>query len=210
MKPRSHARRKPARRRDEAKELFRNAILEAAEQVFAEMGFHAAKIQVIADRARIGVGTVYNHFADKEAVLSALMDARKDEVIARLQAVPGEPPDFAGRLTARIRSVLEYVDSHRGFFWILMGYGPGADTPGAIEVATKRMEKFKAAFRALVQEGIDDGALAKRDPAHLSAFLGGSIRAFTLGALKDPRPMGDHVDEIVDLFLHGAAARKGR
>ena len=49
--------RSPPRRRDEARALFRNAILDAAEAVFAEHGFHGAHVQDIADRARIAVGT---------------------------------------------------------------------------------------------------------------------------------------------------------
>ena len=57
--------------REEAKQLFRNAILEAAEIVFSERGFHAARIQDIAARARIAVGTVYNHFEQKEDVLAS-------------------------------------------------------------------------------------------------------------------------------------------
>ena len=57
--------------RSEAKALFRNAILDAAEIVFAERGFHEARIQDIAARARIAVGTVYNHFETKEDVLAA-------------------------------------------------------------------------------------------------------------------------------------------
>ena len=69
---------RPPRRRDEARALFRNAILDAAEAVFAERGFHGARIQDIAERARIAVGTVYNHFADKDEVLSALLDDRTE------------------------------------------------------------------------------------------------------------------------------------
>src|SRR5262249_11395598 len=62
------------RRREEARALFRNAILEAAEEVFAERGFHGARIQDIAARARLAVGTVYNHFGQKEDVLRALLE----------------------------------------------------------------------------------------------------------------------------------------
>src|SRR5450432_2663739 len=74
---------RPPRRRDEARALFRNAILDAAEAVFAERGFHGARIQDIAERARIAVGTVYNHFADKDEVLSALLDERIAGLLAR-------------------------------------------------------------------------------------------------------------------------------
>ena len=78
----------PLSRREEAKALFRNAILDAAERVFAEHGFHVARIQDVAKQARIGVGTVYNHFEQKEDLLLALLEDRTGEVLACLAARP--------------------------------------------------------------------------------------------------------------------------
>ena len=73
------------RRRDEARALFRNAILDAAEAVFAERGFHGARIQDVAARARIAVGTVYNHFAQKDDVLAALLEERTEGLLAQMR-----------------------------------------------------------------------------------------------------------------------------
>src|SRR3974390_2497623 len=104
---------RPPRRRDEPRPLFRNAILDAAEAVFAERGFHGARIQDIAERARIAVGTVYNHFAQKDDVLSALLDERTQEMLAQLRPSPDDPPRFADRLEARIARMLACVVRHR-------------------------------------------------------------------------------------------------
>src|SRR5580658_1642295 len=90
------------RRRDEARALFRNAILDAAEAVFAERGFHGARIQDIAERARIAVGTVYNHFEQKDDVLSALLEERTEGLLAQVRAREGDPADFRARLHARM------------------------------------------------------------------------------------------------------------
>src|SRR5579872_3681161 len=90
------------RRRDEARALFRNAILDAAEAVFAERGFHGARIQDIAQRARIAVGTVYNHFEQKDDVLAALLELRSEELMAQLLPARGDPKPFTSRLRARV------------------------------------------------------------------------------------------------------------
>src|SRR5208283_3214231 len=111
------------RRRDEARALFRNAILESAEAVFAERGFHGARIQDIAVRARIAVGTVYNHFEHKDEVLSALLEERSEEMLAQLAEAPGDPRAFTARLTARVARVLGYVQAHRAFFAIASEHG---------------------------------------------------------------------------------------
>src|SRR5580692_6415702 len=82
---------RPLRRRDEARALFRNAILDAAETVFAERGFHGARIQDIAVVARIAVGTLYNHFDHKDEVLAALLEQRSEELLAQLAPAPTDP-----------------------------------------------------------------------------------------------------------------------
>src|SRR5579863_9458398 len=100
----------PLRRRDEARALFRNAILDAAEAVFAERGFHGARIQDIAERARIAVGTVYNHFSDKDDVLSALLDERTEGLLAQVRAggagAPAASRGFRASLEARVAGML--------------------------------------------------------------------------------------------------------
>src|SRR5580704_891978 len=98
------------RRRDEARALFRNAILEAAEAVFAERGFHRARIQDVAARARIGVGTVYNHFDEKEDLLRALLEERMEGLVAELDRRKEDPSDFERGLVARIERTLHYVE----------------------------------------------------------------------------------------------------
>src|ERR1700677_4577541 len=86
--------RAPLRRRDEARALFRNAILEAAEVVFAERGFHRARIQDVAARARIAVGTVYNHFDEKKDLLRALLEERTEGLVAQMGRRDDDPGGF--------------------------------------------------------------------------------------------------------------------
>ncbi len=54
--------------------LKREQILQAARSVFAEKGFHRATIKEIAARAGVADGTVYNYFANKNALLLGLLD----------------------------------------------------------------------------------------------------------------------------------------
>ncbi len=120
-------------RRDEARALFRNAILDSAEAVFAQRGFHGARIQDIAARVRTAVGTVYNHFEDKDDVLHALLEERTEQMLEQLRLRPGDPTSFRERLEARVGRLLAYVSEHRAFFAIANEHGlfAGSATPGA-------------------------------------------------------------------------------
>lgn len=48
-------------------------ILVAAKELFLTVGFPSTSMEMIAKRARVVRATIYNNFADKEAILSALM-----------------------------------------------------------------------------------------------------------------------------------------
>lgn len=54
-------------------EATRARLLEAAEQVFAELAYDDASIAKITDRAGIGLGTFYLYFDSKKAIFEALV-----------------------------------------------------------------------------------------------------------------------------------------
>ncbi len=72
----------------------RQRILEAAEAIFATEGV-AVPIDAVAERAGVGVGTLYRHFPTKEALFEAIVMARLEYLleIARARASGDEPED---------------------------------------------------------------------------------------------------------------------
>ena len=203
---------RPLRTRDEARALFRKAILDAAEEVFAESGFHGARIQDIATRARIAVGTVYNHFAQKDDLLKALLEERSDELLSQLRPREGDPEAFRARLEVRIERMLGYIERHRAFFAIANEHGLfGSAAPGARLEARPagKAEKFRAGFRELVEEGVASSELESFDAEVLARFLGSTMRGFVLtsleGGVSDAKA---DAAMTVELFLHGASRRE--
>jgi AcrR family transcriptional regulator len=203
-----------SRPRDEARALFRNAILGSAEHVFGERGFHAARIQDIAERARIAVGTVYNHFPQKDDLLRALLEERAHEMLAELLPRPEDPAVFESRLTARIGRLLRFVDQHRNFFAIALEHGLFGACPAASAITlgdkgVHLVERFRTAFENLVDEGLGEGCLEPVGRRRLVRLLGGLVRGVTVGAFEaeGPERLEDEAPIIVDLFLHGAGRR---
>src|ERR687891_576628 len=60
----------PERRR----EMTRDALVEAAADVFARRGFHAASLNEIAESAGFTRGAIYSNFGGKEDLLIAVLD----------------------------------------------------------------------------------------------------------------------------------------
>lgn len=97
----------------------RRRILEAAEQTFAAEGV-SVPVDVVAERAGVGVGTVYRHFPTKEALFEAIVLTRLDQLLdtARSYEQADDPAEalfaflraFAGQATAK-RDLFEALGS---------------------------------------------------------------------------------------------------
>lgn len=64
----------------------RNAILRAAADCFIQLGWRGTSIAVVAERAGVGVGTVYQYFRAKEDVIAALVAEWTLQALADIQA----------------------------------------------------------------------------------------------------------------------------
>jgi AcrR family transcriptional regulator len=83
-----------------------DAVMKAAAQVFASRGYAGGTTNHIAERAGVSIGTLYEYFPNKDALLVALMEKHIREGEQVLQRAAAE---MAGR-TAGIRdSVLHFV-----------------------------------------------------------------------------------------------------
>jgi AcrR family transcriptional regulator len=198
--------------RDEARALYRKAILDAAEQVFSERGVASARVQDIAARARLGVGTIYNHFEQKEDVLFALLSERTIGFLQAFEGASGDPAAFGDRVRVRVVRLLEYTSTHRPFFQLASDHGLfGGATAAAQALLGGRpiphAGRYEAALLALVDEGLAEGALASMDRDLLALQLRSSIRAAVLWSkLRRDVPAAETARHAVALFLHGAAS----
>jgi AcrR family transcriptional regulator len=71
----------------------RRRILAAAQEVFAEQGFDAARMDEVARRARVGKGTLYNYYESKEDLLIQAVIASMEEVQERIASAVDPSPD---------------------------------------------------------------------------------------------------------------------
>jgi len=76
-------------------ERNRQRILEAAAEVYAERGLQVS-LDEVAARAGVGVGTVYRRFADREALLSAVLEERVEEFLAFAEEARRNPDPWEG------------------------------------------------------------------------------------------------------------------
>lgn len=85
------------------KQATRERVLTAARDLFDEIGYEAATIRMIAERAGVAVGSVFTTFASKAEILSQVMLSRLDSLYAELDAVL---PHLRGSCQDRLRSIM--------------------------------------------------------------------------------------------------------
>ena len=186
------------------------AIVGAAEAVFAAQGLHAARMDDIAARAGVSVGTLYNHFADREALLCAALGARRAELLLSLDSALGETSGepFEALLGRFTRTLLDHFESHRPFLSIVLereqqrGYPP-ASSPGA---GANAMLEIYQRVEHLMTRGLRKKALRAAGAELWPALFMGALRGVLVHSLyeKSKRPLGERAPDVVAFFLQGA------
>jgi AcrR family transcriptional regulator len=175
-------------------ERNREKILEAAAEVFAGAGLEAT-LHDVADRAGVGVGTVYRRFPDKEALLAALFDDKLRTVIEVAERACAEPDSWAA-LIGFLRSLTEMQSQNRGLYEVLNGSAYCRD-----RVAEARGE-FAPLIESVLERAQADGqARPDIQPADLTLIL------LMLNSVALFSPRADIWERYLDLLVEGLRAR---
>lgn len=194
-----------ARLRERLREETSRTILAAAEDVFASDGL-AARMEAIATHAGVAVGTLYNHFEDRKALVAALVRSRREALLSRvdaaLAAARGE--SAAGQLRAYLGAVEEHARAHGPLLSVLMQAGEG---PGEARPPKTLIDELVRRIDAVVARGIAAGELRPDGAKVFGLALLGMTRALLVRAVEGGAEPGEPTGAILDLFLRGASAR---
>lgn len=142
------ARRSPVQERSQRRV---RAILDAAAELLAEVGYEHVTTSAIANRAGISVGSLYQFFANKEAVMQGLAELYLEELRTRTSML--FPPDavyaplevLVGRL---VDLLVGNAMRHRGFYQVLESGLVSADLQILSETMGEELTRRIAAILA--------------------------------------------------------------
>lgn len=199
--------RNPPSLRERLKEVTHAAILDAAELVFARDGVQAARMEDVASAAGVAVGTLYNYFGDRAALLETLLEARRAELLSRLDVVlaDGNAP-FEQRLEAFLAATIEHFQRHLGLFRMHMEAElvlRGKRDRKPLQLALERTER-------LTREGVDSGVLRADDADLYPAMLTGMLRGLFIGHIYGigAPPTPEAAARVARMFLLGARSER--
>lgn len=170
-------------------------LLEAALDVFSDVGYHNAKISKIAEVAGIGAGSVYLYFENKESILEELFKqlwSRLETKLGYLCSVSSQnaKQKFSElihdiTLFACEKKKMAKIVLHEYRFWRL---ATSTTLSGSVR-------KTKNMIASIIKEGIDSGIFRNNlNPEDLTNYLIGGIWYFL--AEKSGSLMKDNIDAV--------------
>ncbi len=154
----------------EMRQRSREAILNAALELFAARGFHGATIQEIATAAEVSKGLIYNYFPSKKALLHELLQ-RWMEQLEHLRREVSKHESPEARLRAMLSISLALLEEHE-YQWRLLT---------ALMLQPHVFEEVRTQVRAVYEEFLEE---LKRDLKSRDQGSG-EEEALFLGAVLD-------------------------
>lgn len=187
-------------------EKKRSLILATAAKMFATRPFHKVRLDDIAAEARLGKGTLYVYFENKEDLYISLIYDGFHRLVEdlRREVSPddpaGKPLDAAEALRRAIDALVGFAFSHPHLFEMMRNVGE-IKRLHAAEWKEKRRE-FMDLISAIIRRGIKAGQMSDPNPEMTAACLGGMVRSIMLFG---PRDLGerDVAEQIYRLIARG-------
>lgn len=170
-------------------------VLESARELFAQRG-HEVQMGEIAAHAQLGIGSLYRHFPNKQALLTAIVQERfrAMSLIARAAEEVDDPREAFDTLLWRY---LEAAAADKAFQWVMLG----SDSVDRAEIQPEK-DAFAAIASRVIHRAVQAGAVR----ADL-VYADFPIMACGIMSTMHFRPSGDNADwkRHLSLLLDGVS-----
>jgi AcrR family transcriptional regulator len=136
----------------------RNAeILQAAARVFRQKGFHAARMQDVADELGMQKGSLYHYISTKQDLLKGLVEGALQRMIAETRSIVETGHPARQKLAMAIEAHLRITQEDRDIWGIIQREDLeflNRNSPADIRVLVKEYESM---WDRVIGEGVESG-----------------------------------------------------
>ena len=176
----------------EAKEaMYREHILDSAEEIFAELGYEGTQVKLVASQAKISLSTLYGHFRNKMVLYRAVHGRRLEALMKKLEGVAAEYTCPLDQMLAAMEGYLVFHMEHPNYLRMHLREGNAWSEASGLYSPEQRdhwqagLKTMAATFRAGMKAGVfadDDPMFAARttNAMHqvvLSHWVDGGMKA---------------------------------
>jgi TetR/AcrR family fatty acid metabolism transcriptional regulator len=187
----------------------RRIILSAAVRVFAEKGYHAARVGDIAEEAGVAYGLLYHYFGSKEEVLETVFRETWGMMLGTVRSVEETDEPAREQLRKVAAVVLRSWKRTPDLIRVLVTEVTRSEY---IQRETEEIDQAFAALERIVRRGQEEGEFRGDLDARLAAWiLYGSLDEFltgwVLGQLPDDEEdVEEAIHAVVEIVGGGLAA----
>lgn len=188
----------------------RLAIIAAAEQLFRTRRFHEITLDEVARRARVGKGTIYLYFKDKDDLFFQTATAGFEELCALLGKNAAAP--FPRQLREAAELISRFFDSrHLLLRMMVESRGKGPNPAAFRQRALEHRRQLVAALATAIRRGVDAGVVRRDMSAEtLATLLLGMLHTRSIATVgPDPKIADCPVETVIELFCNGACPGRG-
>lgn len=181
-------------------------IIDAAENVFGELGFNNAKISEIAKRAGVAEGSIYDYFKNKEDLLLSISKFRIEQL--------NHTFEDSFQITSPVRKLRRLLKLHFAMFHKNMNFFKVFVFDTLLNRnfynsdSYDHYKNYQDRFTAVVEEGKDQGVFRKdiNTRVFTNMFFGTFMHMALRWLIFDDQSFDkmDEVDTIIDLFTTAA------
>ena len=141
----------------------REDLLAAAAHRFVERGIRRTTMEDIARQAHAGKATLYRHFANKDAVIDALLEREAERFQRSLERAAAEQATAPDRIEAAFLAGVQFFLDHP-VMTRDRDEEPGVLLPRITANGGPLVQRGLALFTLLIEEGVASGSLRRVDP----------------------------------------------
>lgn len=149
-------------------------ILDAAAELIGESGVPDLRIDDLAKRAGVSVGTVYLYFDGKNDLFVQLVIGYTERLLERFHEADREGGTVIDRMARRFDRYLDFVEEHRAGFLYFRDSGAVHTTGGRL--SDWALGQHAADLRPLLEEGMASGELRQMDGELLAHAITGLLQ----------------------------------
>jgi len=194
-----------AERKAREKLIRHQQILDAAYEVFNHVGFHAATIDQIAERAEIAKGTIYIYFKSKEELYFSLLTRGLDILITLLNEMETRKVPSERLLEETASTLFRFYKEHTSYFRIFMVMQQedmqAKLSPELAQNLNAQATTILNLLSAQVQKVVDNGSLSSVNAWLVANILWGAFTGITQLAIarEQMKVRPKHIDELLTL-----------
>ncbi len=181
--------------------------MQAAEKLFASRRFHEITTDEVAREAKVGKGTIYRYFRDKDELFFETANSGFDELCELLRQGVSPTAAFAEQLTQACIQISGFFRRRRDLFEMMQSQDGRMcfDTGRMHERWQEKRRRLVDALAGILTAGVKEGAVrADIPPEVLAYFLLGMLRTRARDLQGFPESLRTH-EMVVEMFCRGAA-----